>query len=357
MKTYSNLFDQIIDFENLYYAYLKTSRHKRFRSYVIEFRNQYGTNLIDIQYDLENLLYCPESYETKTIYDPKERDICVSQFRDRIVQTALINIIEPLFDRSFYYHSYACRKDKGSHLASDTLNNWIYCMKANSNGSKVYCFKGDIHSFFKSINKNRLFEIILKKINDPFTLNLIHIFIYFSMYDDVVSVELTGVPIGNVSSQLFANIYLNELDNMIIHVLKPVHYERYMDDFVILSYDLDYLKYCMQVINLFVNDVLLLELNPKSDIFDVKNGIDFVGYRHFGEYKLLRKRSINHINEKICAFDKGIISDTDLFMSWKSFEGHASHADSFGIRSLIKEKVEERIDTENIILPKQLLYM
>jgi len=207
MKTYNNLFNKIYSFENLHLAYLKASRCKRYRDNVLEFSYNLEGNLLKLQKELLNQTYQHGKYREFIVKDLKKRHIKAAPFRDRVVHHALCNIIEPIFDKGFICDSYACRKDKGTHKAIKKTQ--IFLRSISDVKAKkalledTYCLQCDISKYFASIDHKILLNLIKKKIADKKVLWLIQ-GILDSSYDNEPG---KGIPIGNLTSQLFANIY------------------------------------------------------------------------------------------------------------------------------------------------------
>ncbi|MEW5898168.1 MAG: reverse transcriptase/maturase family protein, partial [Bacillota bacterium] len=221
MKTYSNLYPFVYDFANLYKAYLKARKGKRYQDKVLQFAAQLEDNLFAIQAELINHTYRTGRYRRFYVHDPKTRPVAALPFKDRVVQHALCNVIEPLFEKSFIYDSYACRKFKGTHAGANRVTEFL--KSAQRKWGKVYCLKADIAQYFPSVNHRILKAIIRKKIACPDTLQLI---------DEIIDSgggEGRGLPIGNLTSQLWANVYLDQLDHFIKETLREKYYVRYMD--------------------------------------------------------------------------------------------------------------------------------
>jgi retron-type reverse transcriptase len=301
---------------------------------VLEFTDQLEENLINIQNHLIWKSYAPGAYKKFIVYEPKKRQIMALPFPDRVVQHALNNIVEPIFDKAFFFHSYACRKGKGMHEASINLSHWLHGLH-QMHGERVYCLKADISKYFASIDHETLRRVMRKKIKCPDTLWLIDLVIAHNGGET----EGKGIPVGNLTSQLFANAYLGELDKFVKEGLRVRYYMRYMDDFVVLSHDKAYLRGALAMIAQFIVDDLRLQLNPKTAIFKARQGVDFVGYRHWHTHKLIRKSSIKRITRKIRLFNKqhasGKLSVCHANRSIQSWLGHIGHADTHGIRSKI----------------------
>jgi len=331
MKTYKNLYPKIYDFDNLHMAYLKARRCKRYRHDVLRFSANLEDNLIDIQNHLIWKTYRTGRYRFFTVYEPKERLIASLSFRDRVVHHALHNIIEPIFERSMIYDSYACRKEMG--VLSGVQRTTRFLRDSTRRWGRVYCLKGDVKKYFPSVHHETLKQIIRKRIACPDTLEMI---------DRIIDStgEEVGMPIGNLTSQLFANVYLSELDHFVKEECGVKYYIRYMDDFVILYDDKRVLKNLLEDVEYYLRVALRLRLNDKTQIFPVgPRPIDFLGYRIFPEYRLLRKGNLRRTKRKLKKFARlyalGQISLLDVQPSIVSWIGHAQHADSWRVRNKI----------------------
>lgn len=227
------LLEAMGDYGNVQKAYNKARKCKRHRKDVLIFTKDKEENLDKVREDIINLAYEPSKYHYFKVYEPKERQIMALPFYDRVVQHAINNMLEPIFDKRFISQSYACRKGKGMHAASDTLKEWLYEWNKYHPDQPLYAIKADIHHYFQSIDHAVLKTEIRKVIKDAGVLALLDRIIDHNgnMPDGV------GIPVGNLTSQLFANIYLDALDQFIKHELGVEAYIRYMDDFVILSPD------------------------------------------------------------------------------------------------------------------------
>ena len=260
-------------------------------------------------------------------------------FYDRVVQHAINNVLEPIFDKRFISQSYACRKGKGMHAASDTLQGWLYDWQKFHPDEPLYAIKADIHHYFQSIDHGILKAEIRKVIKDAGVLALL---------DKIIDhngnmPEGIGIPVGNLTSQLFANIYLDKLDKYVKHTLGAKQYIRYMDDFIILSPDKDELRRWLADIEVFLRDELRLALNPKTAILAAKNGVDFVGYKHRATHRKVRPDSIKRVKRTIKKCESGKITKEQLQKSIQSWTGHAGHADSYHLRKKIKTLADAAI--------------
>ena len=312
MKTHNNLFNQICSFNNINLAYLKTRRNKRYKKDILKFSFDLEENLLEIQRELENGTYNHSSYKEFIIEDSKKRTIKAPNFKDRVMHHALCNIIEPIFEKTFIFDSYACRKEKGTHRAIKKLKSFL------KNNEDLYCFKCDISKYFDSINHDILLSLIRKKIKDERIIWLIKEIMNSSFSKE----KGVGIPIGNLTSQLFANIYLNHFDYFAKNLLKEKLYLRYMDDFLFLGS-----KHRLHVVakksSHFLFKELKLEFNPKkNNIFPIKKGIDFLGYIVFKDYILLRKSTIKRFLKK----------GGDVV----SFYAYSKHANAYSLRKKLK---------------------
>lgn len=324
MKTEKHLMERICTPENAMLAYMKARRTKRTHEDVIRFEKHREENLIALTEELRSGSYEQGKYYIFTIHEPKERLIMSLPFRDRVAQHMIVNVIEPIFDKRSYEHSYACRREKGIHRASAKLRQWLYEMESIQ-GRRVYAFSGDVHSYFASINHDILMAEIERYIGDTQLLGILHgIISHNGIYPPGV-----GDPVGNLTSQLFANVYLNILDRHILDEIKPAHYVRYMDNFVPLDDDLGKIKYCYEEIPNFMHERMALEINPKSSIVAARNGIDFVGFRHWPEMTIMRKSVTRRMTDLLRQFENEETDITDFENSFNSRIGHMSHADTY----------------------------
>jgi len=335
-KTYTDLYPRIYDFENLELAYMKARRTKRFKNEVPEFSFNLESNLIQIQNELIYKTYRTGRYRCFYVHDPKTRQVAALPFKDRVVQHALCNVIEPIFEKRFIPDSYACRVGKGIHAGADRVTQFLRV--AQRKWETVYCLKADVSQYFPSINHAILKAIIRRRIACPDTLWLI---------DEIIdsggdgSDCPRGLPIGNLTSQLWANVYLDQLDHFVKEVLREPYYVRYMDDFVILGGDKGHLWQVKREIEGFLADKLDLRLNGKTGIWPISQGIDFLGYRIWPTHRLVRKSSIKRMKRKLKAFQRkyreGQIDLEKINATIQSWLGHVSHANSYNLRRKLLE--------------------
>lgn len=284
MKRHGELFQQIVSPDNLYEAYCKARRGKRWQNVVKEFERDIDGNLERLQNALITKSFHTAPYRTKVIREPKERIIFILPFYpDRIVQHALIQLVGPIWDRLFIYDSYACRVDKGIHRGSTRTMEFL--------GKNRYVLKADISKFYPSIDHDILYEIIQRKVKCSDTLWLLRDIIYSHGAG-------TNVPIGNYTSQWFGNLYLNEMDQWLKHEWRVKHYIRYCDDFLLFHNDKRFLHELKDEIEFFIGERLQLTFSRWS-IFPVTQGIDFLGYRHFRDHILLRKSTAKRVRRRL----------------------------------------------------------
>ena len=323
-KSVNGLWKEIISFENLLAAHKEARKGKKFKGDVLQFGYNLEENLLNIQNHLIWKSWTPGKHCTFYVYDPKKRLISAPSFEDRVVHHALVRIIEPLFEKKFVFDSYACRKGKGIHAATLRLQSFL--RKANKNWRNIYVLKADISKYFPSINRQRLLEILKRTIKDKDVLWLCERIIKQSK-------ENTGIPVGALTSQLFANIYLDTLDHFIKDDLGVKFYIRYMDDFVILKESKSELWELLHKIEEFLMHQLYLILNPKTSIFPAVRGVDFAGYRTWATHILPRKRNVKRARKRFKRFAKayaqGKIDLEYIRPRVMSFLGYMKHCSSY----------------------------
>jgi len=279
MKRVGNLYNSIISKEALYQGFLDAKKSKSGRRGCFEFEKRLATELSRLHDELMSGTYHPKPYFKFTIYEPKKRDIYAAAFRDCVVQHAVYVKTMPIFERTFIDQSFACRVGLGTHKAAD------YTQAALSRaGQGTYTLQLDIKKFFYSIDRPTLQRLIEKKIKDK---KLVNLMMQFASYQ-----EPTGIPIGNLLSQMYALIYLNPLDHYIKRELKPrAGYCRYVDDFLLFGLTRDEALDYRTKITRFANNELKLELS-RSTIANTKKGANFCGYRTWQSARFIRKHSL-----------------------------------------------------------------
>ena len=309
-------------FPELYKAYTDCRKRKRNTINALKFEVNLESNLEELLISLNNKTYKPTRSVCFSITDPKPREVFAADFKDRVIHHLLYNHLNPIYEKIFIYDSFACRKDKGTLRAVQRLQSFTRKITNNSK-DKVYYLQLDIHNFFMSIDKEILFNILNKKIKDKNISWLTKEIIFHNPTKDYLQKGLTykqakvpehktlfnvkenkGLPIGNLTSQFFANVYLNHLDQYIKHKLKIKHYVRYVDDFVILSKSRKELLLLKKETEQFLEKELKLKLKPLIIIKPISSGINFVGYIIKPNYLLPRNRVINNLKNKIKIFKK-----------------------------------------------------
>jgi retron-type reverse transcriptase len=307
----------IYDFENLYQSAETAAKEKRYKGNVLKFFDNLEENLIQLQNELIWKTYELGPFFTFEKYEPKRRVISALPFRDRVVQIALCNIIEPVFEQRFIYDTYACRLNKGSYAAANRLSYFL----GKPDATKY--LKCDINKYFKSIDIELLQQLIMARyVEDDDIMWLIRKILYHDYHND-------GIKIGNRFSQLGANAFLGELDFFLKVKNQIPYYIRYMDDFIIVSDSTATLKKYLEMIENFLQNVLHLKLNDKTKIDYCRNGIDFVGYRIFPKNKIIKKQSMNRTRNVFKGWRDGKITDEKYLASIGSRCGHAKGTASY----------------------------
>jgi len=288
------MFKNITNLENLLEAWREFVRGKRSKSDVQEFSLNLMDNLLNLSEDLSSGRYRHGGYEAFNIFDPKPRSIHKASVRDRLLHHAIYRILYPLLDRQFIADSFSCRLNKGTHKALNRFRSFAYKVSRN-NTRTCWVLKCDIRKFFANINHEILLKILRKHISDTQTLALLEEVIgSFSVQPGV------GLPLGNLTSQLLVNIYMNEFDQFMKQKLKVRYYLRYADDFVIFSEDKNRLINLIPVIQEFLGNRLRLELHPqKVFIKTLVSGVDFLGRVHFFDHRVLRRATKRRMLRRI----------------------------------------------------------
>jgi len=337
-----SLFNQIISLENLFFAWDKFKKGKKNKLDVQEFEFNLEKNIFQIHRDIKDGNYTHSPYESFYIKDPKQRNIHKATVRDRVVHHAVFAIINPIFEPTFIPNSFSCRVGKGNHKGVDALTRMTRKVSGN-NFKNCFILKCDIEKFFENIDHEILLNLIKKKIKDRNVLWLLKKIIKSFSSKYCVDSGHKGLPIGNLTSQLFANIYLNELDQFIKHKLRIKNYLRYTDDFVILSEDKIYLENLIKPIHSFLLNKLTLKLHPqKVTIRKFHQGIDFLGYVVLPHYRLLRfktrKRVFRKLGERVREYKNGTISEHTLEQSLQSYLGVLSHANTYELEQELRNQ-------------------
>lgn len=276
-------FGDIASLENLLAAWEEFIKGKRKKQDVQQFQLRFMDNLCDLHESLNTKSYQHHGYTAFNICDPKPRNIHKATVRDRLLHHAMYRVLYPFFDRTFIADSYSCRMNKGTHKALGHFNDLM--LRVSRNTTKTcWVLKCDIKKFFASIDHKILLSMLQEYIPDKKILWLLK-----NVIDSFETKAGVGLPLGNLTSQLFVNIYMNEFDQFVKHQLKAKYYIRYADDFVILSQDRTWLKQQIPVIASFLWERLRLELHPdKLYLQTAASGVDFLGWVHFPTHRVLR---------------------------------------------------------------------
>ena len=323
--------------DKLYLAYLRAKKNKSNKKEVIDFELNLETNLIKIYNDLRYLTYKPGKYKSFIIYEPKERLIMSLPFRDRVIhQWYVEEFIKPFYVKRFISDTYACIEGRGTHKAIFKLQNYL---RENKN---IWVLKCDIEKFFFNIDKEILFNILKRDIKDKYLLELTKKIIFDN--------NCSGIPIGNYTSQYFANIYLNKLDWFIKDNLGIKYYLRYQDDFILLLNTKEECNYILNKIKEFLNNNLKLKLNKKTRYFKYHNGIDFCGYIVYFDKLLLRKRNIKKIFKKVNNFKGNYLN---LYFSMNSYFSYLEYAKCYDLKKNLFYKIIKCLNL-NYLLDKNI---
>ncbi len=316
MKRAGKLFEKICCIQNLHEAYYKASKNKRLTAGYIDFRKNEEKNLASLRQSLLNGKYKHGKYRHFIITDPKQRLISAATFSDRVIHHAIMNVLEPIFERQFVFHTYACRKGKGTHAAARYA---FKCAKKST-----YFLKLDVKKYFDSIDHSVLKQLLCRIIKDVRCLELL--FCVIDSYKvpfcgDAASEREKGLPIGNLTSQFFANFYLSLLDHFVLEKLKPKAYVRYMDDIVIFDDSLLRLKQILKDVNVFCSEKLVLSL--KMPVFGkCRNGVPFLGWKLSSKGIKILKKTQRRMKQKLFLIEaelsKGKISSEKALERAKS---------------------------------------
>ncbi|MDA1053034.1 MAG: reverse transcriptase/maturase family protein [Planctomycetota bacterium] len=342
MKRHDNLWPRLVSFSNLLSAAENAVRRKRSQANVARFRFDLEKELCQLQDELRDHLYAPGPFHTFEIREPKRRLISAAPLRDRVVHHALCAVLEPVFEPTFIFDSYACRRGKGTHAAVNRFQQFTRRFR--------YVLKCDVQKYFPSIDHAILTELIARKVKDEDVLWLASViiehsnpqeaFVRWFPGDDLFtpSERRRGLPIGNQTSQFFANVYLNPLDHFVKETLRAPAYVRYMDDFVLLADDKKWLAEARRQCRRFLARQLRLVLHPrKSEISRVADGTRFLGFRIFPDHRLLVRRNVVGFRRRLrylqTAYRDGSATLPEIRQRISSWLGHASHADTWRLRT------------------------
>lgn len=331
------MYQKLTSIENLFTAWQEFRKGKGNKRDVHIFERRLEDNLFFLHNQLVSKSYRHGSYASFFVQDPKVRHIHKAEVPDRIVHHLLYKFLYATFDPGFIFDSYSCRLDKGTHIGVRRLES--FTRKVSRNYTRdCWALKCDIKKFFASIDHQILVQLLAKKITDPNILWLLR-GIIDSFHSEFGGNK--GVPLGNLTSQIFANIYLNEFDQFVKSNLKIKYYLRYADDFIILSPDKKYLQKLVTAISEFLQANLKLELHPKKIVLrNLSWGVDFLGYIILPHYILPRTKTKRRLFKKLemkhQVLESGKITQQSFSQTFQSYLGFLSHASSFKLQQKLK---------------------
>lgn len=348
------MFQQLTSWQNLLLAYHKASKGKRGHPNVALFEHTLEENLWQLQETLRAKSYRPGNYVSFTIHEPKKRVISAAPFRDRVVHHALCNLIEPIFESHFIADSYANRVGKGTHRALDRCQQFAR--------RYPYVLQCDIRQFFPSLDHQLLRAILSRQLNDPQVLWLIdqiiasgqgilreaYEMVWFPGDNLLAAVRPRGLPIGNLTSQFWANCYLTPLDYFIKRQLGCRAYLRYVDDFLLFATNKETLwQWRVAIIKRVA--AFRLTIHPAAQPRPVTEGIPFLGFVLYPEHRRLKRRKgihfQHHFQQLITAYADGLISLDQLTASVNGWINHVRYSNTVGLRKAVLGKA---------IIPKQI---
>jgi len=349
MRTYRNLYAQIWAFENLYAAYRAARKGKRSKASVAAFEFNQEEELLRLQEELRDKTYRPGPYVHFTVHDPKRRLISAAPFRDRVVHHALCRVIEPIFEARFIHDSYACRVGKGTHRALDRCQQFARRHR--------YVLQCDIKQFFPSVDHAILRGLLARPIADDDVLWLIDRILesgigvleeeyemeWFPGDDLLAACRPRGLPIGNLTSQFWANVYLDPLDQFVKRELKVRAYLRYCDDFLLFADEKTTLHAWRREIIGFLVALRLRLHEGRAQVFPVTEGIPFLGFRVYPDHRRLKRAKgvafARRWRALVRAYAAGEIGRARLEASLQGWIAHARHGNTYGLRRAIISSV------------------
>lgn len=323
--------DYIVSGENILSAWNEFKKGKRKKSDIQRFEFFLEENIWKMHDELTEKVYRHNSYTPFYITDPKLRHIHKATVRDRLLHQAVFRVLYPIFDKIFIYDSYSCRINKGTHRAVNRLDNFL--RKASHNyHAPIYALKCDISRFFDSVDQAILKGLIKRRVNEGTVNEILDIII-----NSFESKTRKGIPLGNVTSQLFANVYLHELDRFCKHTLNIKYYLRYCDDFIILGPSREHLKEYISLIQTFLINHLNLTLHPRKIIIrKLSQGIDFLGYVIFEHHRVLRRKTAKRMLRKMATYQYLKEEDEEKYNQvYNSYLGLLKHCSGYKLKNFL----------------------
>ena len=360
MAVIENAWPTICSFEWLLEAHRNARKGKRYRPEIMGFTSKLEDNLLKIQLCMKDESYEMGPYRKLWVYIPKKRLVMALDYPDRIVQWCLYMYLYPIYDRLFIEDSYACRKFKGSHRAADRLQYWMRQVDRKP-GPRWYYLKLDISKYFYRVHHEKLLEILSRRVKDKEMMDFIRRVVNSRAEPFGLPAGRTpentppeewlydvGMPIGNLTSQLFANIYLNELDQYCKHTLKIHFHVRYQDDAIILGNDLKQLHEWKDKIEALLNHELYLDLNSKTSIRPIRQGVEFVGWRIWPTHRKIRKSTARRIKREVrkisALYAAGDMNAVDFNRRVDSIRGLLEHSECASLRWRLNEIYREEME-------------
>lgn len=317
--------------ENLFNAWREFLRNKRGRKDIEQFSLHLTDNILTLHQELADRTYQHGPYKAFRINDPKPRDIHKAIVRDRLLHHAIYRVLYPYFDPKFIFDSYSCRKSKGTHLAINRFREYARSVSKNHTRT-IWVLKCDVRKFFANINHQILGNILKKHIKSGNTILLLSKVVRSFHTKNRPDI---GLPLGNLTSQLLVNIYMNEFDHFFKREMKVAHYVRYADDFVILHENKEYLQNLLPKISWFLETRLKLSLHPdKVFIKTLASGVDFLGWIHFPHHRMPRTSTKKRMFRNL---DQSTKEE-----SLTSYLGLLGHGDTYELRRNIFERYSEK---------------
>lgn len=332
-------FEDIVRLENLLEAWREFVNGKKNKKDVQEFSMCLMDNIFSLHRDLINHTYKHGGYQAFKINDPKPRDIHKASVRDRLLHHAIYRILYPFFDKTFIADSYSCRLNKGTHKAINRFREFAWKVSKNNTRTR-WVLKCDIRKFFANIDQDILLNILREYIPDEDIIELLKsVILSFSSERD----KNIGLPLGNLTSQLFVNIYMNKFDQFVKHKLKAKYYIRYADDFVVFADNKKWLAEQIELMQEFLHQELKLEMHPdKIFIKTLASGMDFLGLVNFPDYRILRtktrRRMFKKIENKYNDWQGGSMPEESFNQGLQSYLGMLKHCNGYGIVREISKK-------------------
>ena len=344
-----NVYEELCSYENLETAFNRARRGKTLKDYVIEFEAKLKENLLQLRTELLLQTYQPQPLKTFILRDPKTRKISKSAFRDRVIHHAICNIIESVFDKRFIHDSFANRMRKGTINAVKRFDEFKRKVSQN-NTVRCYVLKADVKSYFDTVNHRILLGILGKRIKDERVMWLIKRILDNHKGENTNK----GMPLGNLTSQFFANVYLHELDQFVKHKLRAKYYIRYVDDFVILHQSRKVLEEYKQQTDVFLREKLDLKLHPdKSQVLKLEKGVGFLGFRVFYHHKLLVKKNMRKFEKRMeqmkYEYKDEKLDREKVIEKFEGWLAYATHANTYKYRKRMTSKFNSSFPTQQDI--------